>query len=658
MSATRERSATSPRRSGGRRRRGWGVLTAAGILLILGVLAAIPALGARARLLTGRDELENARGLLLSGELEAASDAFGRAEDAFDEAGGYARSPVLWLAASVPLAGRSVDAVVVLADVGRMAASAGSDLAKAIDELPGGITKLAPSDARLPVEQIEALQPAIADTRGRIAAALTHLRSLPTSWLVGPVADARDRSIAELGEAARTTATADALARTLPALVGSEGERRYFVAAQTPAELRGTGGFIGAYTILTAEDGRLDFERMHNITDLPDLAEEKAPRAPKGFGEPFADFGGTGLWRTLNMDPHAPTVGRLIEALYERVTGVPIDGVIFVDLQALADMLEATGPIDDPTLDRTLEASTVVDYLANEAYSQFGSGAERKRVLGGVVLSVLRHFLAGTDPLASFHALANAGAKGHLMLHSSYPEVQAGLEAAGVAGAVEAPEAGDLFGAFASNADGTKIDYYVRRSLSYRVTLGAGGDSTARVALAASNNAPRDAGESPVFGPSPGTGLEPGVSESFVTMYCASGCEFQDATLDGEPHGLEAHRERGLSVFSTYVHTPPGKTSELMLKLQRPDAWTGDELGGTYRLRIRGQPSVRPTRASISIEAPAGMNIVDATPGMHVAGGRATWEGDLDAVQEFEIRFQKPPLGRLWDLLSTPVFGD
>ena len=43
---------------------------------------------------------------------------------------------------------------------------------------------------------------------------------------------------------------------------------------------------------------------------------------------------------------------------------------------------------------------------------------------------------------------------------------------------------------------------------------------------------------------------------------------------------------------------------------------------------------------------------------MQVDGGRATWEGDLAAVQDFEIRFQRPPFGRFWDWLSTPVFGD
>ena len=74
-------------------------------------------------------------------------------------------SPVLRLAGSVPFAGRSFDAVVVLADAGRLAASAGSDLAEGIERLPGGIAELAPSNGTIPVEQIEALHPAISDAR-------------------------------------------------------------------------------------------------------------------------------------------------------------------------------------------------------------------------------------------------------------------------------------------------------------------------------------------------------------------------------------------------------------------------------------------------------------------------------------------------------------
>jgi hypothetical protein len=621
-------------------------------------VAAIPALGAGARLETGRTELEHARDLLLRGDLRAASEAFGRAELAFGQARDDAGSPALRLVGAVPLLGRSVDAVAVLADAGRSVASAGSEVSSAIAEVPGGIAELVPAEGALPIREIDALAPAVEKARDELEHALSKLRELPTSWVVDPVAYARDEAVAELERAADTAASADALTKALPSLMGADGERRYFVAAQSPAELRGTGGFIGAYTILTAKDGGIELEKMHNIKDLPDLEPDEAPRPPRAFGEPYDRFGGPGFWANLNMDPHAPTAASMIEALYAQVTGHPLDGVIFVDPQALADMLQATGPIEAPALDRTLEAGTVVDYLANEAYLGFGSAAERKRVLGAAVLPVLERFLDGTDPVASFRALAQASAGGHLMLHASDPGLQAALRAARIAGTVEAPADGDLFGVFASNADATKIDFYVHRSLSYRVSLVAGGGSSTEVTLSASNTAPKDPPRNYVFGPVPTTGLRPGVSRAFVTAYCAPNCRLQGATLDGEPHGLETHAERGLPLFSTYVETEPGSSSEMTLDLHRPDAWNGDELGGTYELRIRAQPNVQPTNGSISITAPPGTRIVDATPGMQVDGDVATWTGDLDAVQDFEIRFQQPPLARFWNLLSTPLFGE
>ena len=658
MSATREKTRTSHR--AGRRGRGWSfaILLVLGLLMVFGVLSAIAVLGARARLKTGRDELQQGRELLLGGDVAAAADAFGRAEASFVEAADYARSPALRLAGIVPLAGRSVDALVVLADAGHATATAASEVSTAIDKLPGGIAELVPAESALPVDQIASLAPAIGGARDELGRALSELQALPTSWVVGPVADARDRAAAELEQVLATASSAHALAKALPALMGGEGVRHYFVAAQSPAELRGTGGFMGAYSILTAKDGRLSFDRMHGITDLREVSKKTAPTQPAGFGEPFSSFGGTGFWPNLNADPHAPTSAEAIEALYERVTDQTLDGVIFVDPQALADMLEATGPVEDPVLGRTLEAGSVVDYLANQAYLEFGSAAERKRILGAAVLTVFARFLDGTDPVASFRALADAGAGGHLVLHAVDPHVQEALETAGVAGTVEAPPTGDFFGAFVSNSDATKIDYYVKRSLNYRVTLEPAGSSNAQVQLAAKNAAPADPAPSYVFGPYPGTGLEPGVSDAFVTAYCAPGCRLQGATLDGEPQGLEAHTQRGLPVFSTFVETAPGRTSELRFQLQRPDAWIGDELGGSYRLRIRAQPAIRSTEGSISIQAPPGMRIVDATPGLRVDGGTATWAGDLDAVQEFEIRFQRPPLGRFWDLLSTPLFGD
>ncbi len=637
------------------------LLGAAGILVVLAVLAVVPAFAARARLETARQELEHAQQLLLEGNIQDGSAAFARAQSEFDEARALARSPALRALGWVPLAGRSVDAVVVLADAGGRIASAGVEVTEAIEGLDGGIAALAPRDGRIQVDAIGELGPAAAAARSELEAALESVGSLPTSWLVAPVADARDEAMRELGDAVNTARAAEAVTTALPGLVGADGEQRYFVAAQTPAELRGTGGFMGAYSILKASDGKLVLQPMRSITALPDASPERAPTPPEGFGAPFDRFGGPGFWRNLNMTPHAPTSARLIESLYEQVTGERLDGVIFVDPQALADMLEATGPVTPESLDRTLEAETVVDYLAHDAYLEFGSAAQRKKVLGAAVESVLERFLGGTEPVAATQAMAEAAGGGHLVFHSTDPGVQAALESAGIAGAVEA-SAGDYFAFFASNADGTKVDYFIKRHVDYDVALDPDGRSFATATVESRNRAPEDAEPSYVLGPYPGTGLGPGESRSFVAAYCGPGCRLEGASLDGEPVGLETHEERGLPIFSTFVQTAPQTTSSLALELGREESWVGDELGGTYRVTIRSQPTVRPTTGTVSIEVPDGMDVVQTNVPMEIADGVATWNGNLGYEEEFVIRFQRPFPDRAWtqllDFLSSPIFGD
>jgi hypothetical protein len=636
-----------------RRRRTRVGLLAIGVVIVLAVLAVLPALGAKTKLETGKDELVLARDLLLAGDVDGAQAAFGRAEAAFDAARGFARSPVLRATGLVPLFGRSTDALEVLAQAGGAAASAGAELTGGVEALPEGIASLAPAGGRLPVEAIAALEPAVASAREELDGALADLEALPTSFLLGPIAEARDQAIAEIGRATDVAHAADALTTALPELIGSDRERRYFVGAQATAELRGTGGLIGAYTILRASDGGLVMEPMRSIHALPDLPPNQAPPPPPGFGEPYARFGGPGFWRNLNMGPDAPTAAAMIEALYEQVTGEHVDGVILVDAQTLAEMLQATGPVTSPTIDRTLEASTVVDYLTNEAYLEFGSEAERKRVLGAAVLAVWTRFLEGSQPIAAFQALADAAAGGHLILHSADPEVQADLEAAGIAGAWTAPTDGNLFGVSVSNADGTKVDYYVHREDRYEVRLAPDGSAAVDSTTSFANDAPVGAEPSYVLGPYPGTGLGVGDSRSFVATYCAPGCHLEDARLDGETAGVEPHSDRGLPVFTTYVRTDAGSSSALELSLSQPDAWTGDELGGTYRVVLRGQPTISPTTTTLVVRVPPGMRIVETSVPMEITGDEATWQGTVGREQTFELRFERPFPERVWTELGN-----
>jgi hypothetical protein len=629
-------------------------------LALLALATILPALAARARLVAGREELLGARDRLVEGDVGSALTAFGRAETAFDDARGWARSPLLWAIGGVPFLGRSADGLVVLAESGREAAAAGRAVMAAVAELPGGIEALAPREGRLPISAIASLAPATATARADLERALRQVQGLPTSFLIGPVAEARDQALHELSRALQAARTAEALTAALPELAGAGGERRYFVAVQSPAELRGTGGYMGAYGILTASGGRLTMGPVGSVHPLNDLPPGPAPTPPESYGAPFDRFGGPGFWGNLNMDPHAPTAARLIEALYEHVTGERVDGVIFVDPQALAEMLEATGPVRPPSFDRTLESGTIVDYLLNEAYLEFGDSTLRKRVLGAAATAVWTRFMEGAEPLQALRALAAAAAGGHLVLHSTDPAVQSALETAGIAGTLDNPT-GNLFGVFASNSDGTKVDYYLDRSIGLDVALEEEGVATVEATISTANGAPTDAVPGYVFGPNATTGLGPGDSKTFLSAYCAPGCELTGSGLAGEPVGLEVHADRAVPVFSTYVRTDAGASSSLRLSFEQTHAWEGDELGGSYVLTIRGQPMVRPTAATIVVQAPPGMRIVDTSVPMQVEGSQASWQGTLGPEQRFVVRFQQPLPARLWTqlwaVLTRPVLG-
>jgi hypothetical protein len=642
------RRRTSRRRA---RRTVLGLLIVAVGLIGLAGLSWSPARAAGDRLEAGRAALVRARDLLATGDAEGARGAFGLAAGDFRAAGREAGHPLMRLGGMVPIVGRTYDAIGTLATIGGRTAAAGETLTAALVDLPGGLGSLAPRGGRIPVEAMRSLVPAVSSARAELEAARRESLALPTSYVVGPVGSAADLARDEVAAALKTASSAEALLRALPSFAGADGTRRYFVAAQSPAELRGTGGFIGSFAILSATDGRLELGRFREISVLRNVPPANAPAPSAAFREIYDRFGGAGFWRNLNMTPDAPTAASMIEALYERVEGTRLDGTIFVNPQALAELLEATGPVRAPLLDRTLTAEGVVDYLANGAYEEFGYRASlRKRVLGIVAAGVMRRFVRGADPRTDLRSVVDAASGGHLLLHAADPVVQAAFETAGIAGELGSPR-GDSFGVFTSDASGTKVDYYVSRDVRYEVSLGAGGTGSAEASLTFRNDAPADARPSYVLGPYPGTGLEVGDHQSFLSVYCPAHCEMARATEDGAPAGMEVHTELGFRSLSRYVRVDAQGSRTIGLSLRLRRVWSGDELGGTYTLRLQGQPTIRPTTVTLVVRVPEGMRIVHTSVPMQVRGAEATWRGAIGRQRDFSVRFQRPFPGRLWTQL-------
>ena len=84
---------------------------------------------------------------------------------------------------------------------------------------------------------------------------LDEVRDEP--YLAPAVDSAIDKIHAQLVQAEREARHAAAAAQLAPAIFGADGPRRYLLVVQNNAESRATGGFIGSFGTITAEDGKL-----------------------------------------------------------------------------------------------------------------------------------------------------------------------------------------------------------------------------------------------------------------------------------------------------------------------------------------------------------------------------------------------------------------
>ena len=136
----------------------------------------------------------------------------------------------------------------------------------------------------------------------------------------------------------------DAILRALPIFSGMERPHRYFLAPQDPAELRGTGGSFSYWAILKVERGRISLQPFHYIDQLPTPDHPEWPS--EALEAAYGSVNAAGDWNFANAPADGPTAAQFISRLWEQTGNKPIDGIIMVDVHALASMLEATGPVD------------------------------------------------------------------------------------------------------------------------------------------------------------------------------------------------------------------------------------------------------------------------------------------------------------------------
>ncbi|MEV0182396.1 DUF4012 domain-containing protein [Streptomyces sp. NPDC050625] len=584
--------------SPGRRRLLRTVLLAAALLPLAGaVWIGATGLFARRELLAAQQDLDALRHSVAAGSASgtvparAAEQAVRSAADHAARAHRLTTGPAWYSVAELPLLGEPVRTV--------------RGAAYAVDRLAGDVLP-ALTDVLPPATQDASgggMSEALAGLRqhGRditraadvVAEVRTDVQGLPRStWL--PAADrARAGLQQQLDRLAPVMTDASVAARILPPMLGTQGQRRYFLAFQNLAESRGTGGLPGAFAVLRADRGRLSFERFGNNTEM----ETVKPDIDLGaeFDTRYAGSDPAHTWPNSNMSPHFPYAARIWAAAWRKHTGERVDGAIAVDPVTLSRLLKVTGParMADGT---ELTPGNVVDLTERTSYAKYDDVARRKAFFVDAARAAAARLMGALDDTHRLPALLvavnDAQRAGRLKVWSAHPAEQRLLESRPYSGALpDTP--GPFAGMVVNNAAGGKLDYYLDRSLTWEAGACSGEGRAVTVRMTLTNRAPASGLPDyvTVRADHPPYRTRPGDNRLRVSYYAGVGATLTDATLDGRSALLAPALERGHSVFTKDLELPAGSSRTLVLHLREPHA------DGTPTL-LR-QSLVRPQRTTI-----------------------------------------------------------
>jgi hypothetical protein len=143
-------------------------------------------------------------------------------------------------------------------------------------------------------------------------------------------------------------------------------------------------------------------------------------------------------------------------------------------------------------------------------------------------------------------------------------------------------------------------------------------------------------------------GYEPGDNVSLISSSCPASCELVAAERNGAEIPLAKGEELGATWYQDFFTTPGGEASTLTIVTRRDDVWRGNSSGGTYRLVVLPQTTVRPTEFTIAVTVPDGTEVVWTSAPMQIDGDRAVWRGVPEGRMELVVRFRAPLPLRWW----------
>lgn len=626
---------------GGRRRASRRQRIAAAVagaaLVVLGGLALliVPPILVAHHASAASSELEDAIDAVQAGDVEAATEDVARAREHVDAAqdGVHGVSASVWrhtpvLDDSLPDAAHLVQA---LDDVTTVA-EVGADLYPAVTGDDATLFRDKQVD-RATLDRVIAGARQAGPLLRSAAAEIEQVHG-DSAFFGKAIARERDQASVKVTPTLEALDQAEPMLDTLPTFLGFDGPRNYLVAIQNPSELRYSGGAALAFARMTWQDGKLD---LQDATPL--VAADPRLRVPITWpgvkGNPF--HRPHTYLANSTFAPSWSIAGQELLRGWRSATGERFDGVVGVDVVAVAKVVEASGPIDVAGFG-SLDGSQLTKTLIGSYDDFYPNPVSQDQALSGVVSAVLAQVFAGGNDLGKLQALQSAAAGRHLALYLQDKDAQAAFHGLGMTGDLAEPE-GDYLGVFTQSLRASKVDFYQRRHMDLDVTLAYDGTASNHLDVEIDNDTPPYA--------VPGKDEHEGYFTRWSTL---GGALFLPKTADIRTFSVGPKRwDRRVGIFYDHSYAtqatvvPPDSSTHLRAFYRVPEAARREPDGRfIYRLAVDPQGTVLPASLSVTVTLPAGYGPTSLPAGWSVSGNTLKVDiGALEASQNWTISLAK-----------------
>lgn len=389
------------------------------------------------------------------------------------------------------------------------------------------------------------------------------------------------RGLGEMDEAATLVSAAKPLLEVSPYLLGINEERRYLVLFQNDKELRPTGGFLTAYSIMKVDKAKFEPVSSNDIYNLDDNY-----RPTLTVPDPIASYikGPYSLstgWRLrdMNWSPDFKESMALFSKEAEKAGLKGVDGIIAVDTHLLVNLLNAIGEIGVPGFGNfstkivpecdcpqvIFELESFADTEGPIVWSPTEPGKiiyappnydNRKRIIGPLMNSILANAMG--QPKEKLPKLFEAGFKSliekHVLFYLFDEKAQKAVEDFNVAGKIE-DYSGDYLHINDSNLGGRKSNLYITQEVEQEIVVGKDGTIEKTLTITYKNPVKHD-------------GWLNSVLPNWVRIYVPKGSEL--LAFEGVEAKEEPYEEFGKTVFAGFFQLRPEGIAKVTIKYKLP----------------------------------------------------------------------------------------